>query len=316
MAIENKVILSGQISSLKSKTVEDLIQRKKFKSWRMRVRVYRKQLPDFDEEGKKLVRDNIAVYFRDAMMSWELETKNFKRHDMIEIYGMLTSTPGRWTCKCTQCGAVFKADRIITGVRPLFFRKMEPLSEYDMSDMTYDEEDEYEDMDFEEHSSEESKDEEEKAQKELDRKYFLAGKSLTEKRLELSNRIRIIGNLTANPNIFVSNKGISICTYQVAVSRSIYVPEDPEIIDTDFLWIRSIGNNADKDYEKLKKGSLVYVEGSLQSKFDYEQLITCPNCGNEYRQKNTTGTVEILAEKILRIRNLKEKEEILDGESS
>lgn len=316
MAIENKVILSGQISSLKCKVVEDLIQMKKFKSWRMRVRVYRRQLPDFDEEGTRLVRDNIAVYFRDAMMSWELETKNFKRHDMIEIYGMLTSTPGRWTCKCTQCGAVFKADRIITGVRPLFFRKMEPLSEYDIKDMAYDENDAYEDMDFEENGREDVEDEEVKKQKELDKKYFFAGKNLTEKRIELSNRIRVIGNLTADPNLFISNRGISICTYQIAVSRSIFVPEDPENIDTDFLWIRSIGENADKDYEMLRKGSLVYIEGSLQSKFDYEQLIKCPNCGNEYRQKNTTGTVEILAEKILRIRNLKEKEGIIDGEPS
>lgn len=78
------------------------------------------------------------------------------------------------------------------------------------------------------------------------------------------NRVYLIGNLTRDPELVVTNSGISVCRFSIAVSRR-YSNADGER-ETDFFNIvvwRAQGENCNK---YLKKGSKCAVVGSLQNR--------------------------------------------------
>lgn len=78
------------------------------------------------------------------------------------------------------------------------------------------------------------------------------------------NRVFLIGNLTRDPELAVTNSGVSVCRFSIAVSRRFSNAEGER--ETDFFNIvvwRAQGENCNK---YLKKGSKCAVVGSLQNR--------------------------------------------------
>lgn len=78
------------------------------------------------------------------------------------------------------------------------------------------------------------------------------------------NRVFLIGNLTRDPELAVTNSGVAVCRFSIAVSRRYSNAEGER--EADFFNIvvwRAQGENCHK---YLKKGSKCAVVGSLQNR--------------------------------------------------
>lgn len=103
------------------------------------------------------------------------------------------------------------------------------------------------------------------------------GYKLLQYRSEISNNVTLIGMLMGDPSFRETEKGVKIGKYQVAVMRRYRIKEDEPSRKADFIWIKSFGRIAEKDEKFLKKGTLMYIDGVLQTK-KYEKEINCASC--------------------------------------
>lgn len=90
------------------------------------------------------------------------------------------------------------------------------------------------------------------------------------------NRVILVGRLTKNPEIRKTLNGASICKFTLAVSRKVKAQGQP---DADFISCVAWNKTADLMYQYLKKGSLIGIDGRLQTgKFtnnNGETIYTC-----------------------------------------
>lgn len=90
------------------------------------------------------------------------------------------------------------------------------------------------------------------------------------------NRVILVGRLTKNPEIKKTPNGASICKFTLAVSRKVKAQGQP---DADFISCVAWNKTADLMYQYLKKGSLIGIDGRLQTgKFtnnNGETIYTC-----------------------------------------
>ncbi len=110
------------------------------------------------------------------------------------------------------------------------------------------------------------------------------------------NRVFIVGNLTCDPIQGVLDGGRKIYTrFQVAVNRK-YCPKGGSefYVRTDYPWVYSYGDKAIEDYQNLKKGALVYIDGALQSrKFKEQYVCQNPDCRETFDVPGST--LEVLS---------------------
>ena len=78
------------------------------------------------------------------------------------------------------------------------------------------------------------------------------------------NKITLIGNLTANPELRSTPSGVSVCTFTIAVNRR-FTNADGEK-QTDFFRINAWRGLADTCARYLEKGKKVAVIGELQAR--------------------------------------------------
>ena len=78
------------------------------------------------------------------------------------------------------------------------------------------------------------------------------------------NKIMLVGRLTRDPEVRSSNSGISIVNFTVAVSRNFKNKEGN--YDADFLPCVAYRAQADFVSKFFKKGSLIGVEGRVQTR--------------------------------------------------
>ena len=100
-------------------------------------------------------------------------------------------------------------------------------------------------------------------------------------RSEVSNVIMVIGTLCRDPEIYTNEKEHSSAQYQLAVNRRYRIKEDSPDVRTDYPWIKTQGAQSLKDAECLRTGSVVYINGSLQTR-DVVRTTICGKCGAEY----------------------------------
>ena len=90
------------------------------------------------------------------------------------------------------------------------------------------------------------------------------------------NRVILVGRLTKNPEIRKTPNGASICKFTLAVSRKVKAQGQP---NADFISCVAWNKTADLMYQYLKKGSLIGIDGRLQTgKFtnnNGETIYTC-----------------------------------------
>lgn len=189
--------------------------------------------------------DNISELKYDApiIMSFNPEiiaiAKDFKKGDMVEVKGTITTKEVNKSALCPHCGHKTIAQGTIVFINPIYISKREEGVSHD------------------------------------------EGLMLLKKRVEISNTIKVIGRLCRDPEHYVSKTGKHVTQYQLAVNRKFHIKEDSTEVRTDYPWVKSYGNVAVEDAKFLKTGSLVYIDGMLQSR-KVERTSTCESCGESF----------------------------------
>ena len=107
------------------------------------------------------------------------------------------------------------------------------------------------------------------------------GLELLKERCEVSNLMFVIGALCRDPVLYTSDQEKSYAQYQLAVNRKYRIKEDPPELKTDYPWVKTSGPQALKDAEYIQTGSVIFINGSLQTR-DVNRTTTCEKCGAEY----------------------------------
>ena len=80
------------------------------------------------------------------------------------------------------------------------------------------------------------------------------------------NKVILIGNLGQDPEVRFTNSGTAVCNFRIATNES-YKDASGQMVDkTEWHNIVTWARLAEICGEYLKKGSQVYIEGSLQTR--------------------------------------------------
>lgn len=104
---------------------------------------------------------------------------------------------------------------------------------------------------------------------------------------DISNEVSILGHVCSEVQHPVANRTM----YQLAVSRKQTIAEQPNV-EIDFPWVKSFGELADMDAQRLKKGSIIYLNGSIQTR-NIERNMNCTNekCDGVLVSKETVAEI-------------------------
>lgn len=104
---------------------------------------------------------------------------------------------------------------------------------------------------------------------------------------EVSNQAYILGSLANEPDFYSDEaEGTKITQYLLTVNRKFKIKEDEETKDQDFMWCKTYGSQAEQDFQSLHKGSLVLVNGAIQTR-QFTRKNQCEYCGEEYEWKES-----------------------------
>lgn len=78
------------------------------------------------------------------------------------------------------------------------------------------------------------------------------------------NKVILIGNLTADPEIKATQGGLSVCTFALAVNRKFKGDNGQQ--ECDFINVVAWRNNAEFVCKWFKKGNPILVCGQLQTR--------------------------------------------------
>jgi len=80
------------------------------------------------------------------------------------------------------------------------------------------------------------------------------------------NRVLMIGNLTRDPELRYIPSGAAVASFTIAMNRVYKLPSGEKKEEVSFVRVVAWGRQAETCGEYLKKGSLIFVEGRLQSR--------------------------------------------------
>ena len=83
------------------------------------------------------------------------------------------------------------------------------------------------------------------------------------------NKVILVGRLGKDPEVRYSNNGNAITTFNLATSRVYKNKQGEKVDETEWHRCVSFGRTAEVCGEYLHKGSLIYIEGRLQTR-DWE----------------------------------------------
>lgn len=102
---------------------------------------------------------------------------------------------------------------------------------------------------------------------------------------EISNQVFLFGTLVRDPKKITPKKGLFVTQYMIAMNRKYRIRTDDPDIKADYPWVKSYGENALEDHQRLHVGSEVYIDGCLQAR-GVQRHAVCENCGNKYDWKD------------------------------
>jgi len=76
------------------------------------------------------------------------------------------------------------------------------------------------------------------------------------------NKIILVGNLAADPEVRLTEKGTTVATFPVATSRDVTSNNEPKKV-TDFHRVVAWGKLGEVCGRYLEKGKAVYIEGMV-----------------------------------------------------
>lgn len=80
------------------------------------------------------------------------------------------------------------------------------------------------------------------------------------------NKVMILGNLGADPEMRFTPSGLPVVNFRVAVSRRFYDRDKRLIEETEWFSVVAWGKKAESCNQYLAKGRQVFVEGRLQTR--------------------------------------------------
>lgn len=80
------------------------------------------------------------------------------------------------------------------------------------------------------------------------------------------NKVIIAGRLTADPELKLTQSGLSVVSFSVAVNRPARVVNNQRVSESDFISCVAWRNAADFIAKYFKKGSAICLTGSLQTR--------------------------------------------------
>jgi single-strand DNA-binding protein len=80
------------------------------------------------------------------------------------------------------------------------------------------------------------------------------------------NKVMIIGHIGRSPEMRYTPNGVSVANFSVACDRTWKSADGQKHTETEWFTVVAWGNLAEIAKDHLAKGSLVYVEGHLQSR--------------------------------------------------
>ena len=98
---------------------------------------------------------------------------------------------------------------------------------------------------------------------------------------EISDQAVLIGTLCREPAKVKSKYAYPITQYQIAIMRKYHIREDPPEIRIDWPWVKSYGENAEKDAKRLTTGAEILIDGFLQTR--HVERRAC--CGQDLDEK-------------------------------
>lgn len=78
------------------------------------------------------------------------------------------------------------------------------------------------------------------------------------------NKVILMGNLTRDPELRVTNTGLSICKLSLAVNRTFTTKDGDSKDETTYVDIDAFGRQAETLSKYLQKGRPIMVEGRLK----------------------------------------------------
>lgn len=132
------------------------------------------------------------------------------------------------------------------------------------------------------------------------------GLELLKKRVEISNSATIIGTLCRDIETYTNEKGLTITQYQLAVNRKFRLRDDAAENRTDYPWVKSYGDIGEEDAKYLHQGSVVLIDGMLQTR-EVNRKTICSECGTEYPWKD--NALEIVPYSVEYLQNYYSQEE-------
>lgn len=97
----------------------------------------------------------------------------------------------------------------------------------------------------------------------------------------ISNVLSVYGMLTRDPKKISPKSGLTVTQYQMALNRSYVIRDDPPEVRADYPWVKSYGSAAEEDRYRLKKNSIVHLDGYLQTRLVKKYTI-CSHCNKRY----------------------------------
>ena len=98
------------------------------------------------------------------------------------------------------------------------------------------------------------------------------------------NKVILIGNMVADPELKTTPSGVNVCSFRIAVGRRFIKPNEPQ--QTDFIDIVAWRAQAEFVAKYFAKGKPILVCGSIQSR------------NWQDRDGNKRTTVEVIADEV------------------
>lgn len=124
--------------------------------------------------------------------------------------------------------------------------------------------------------------------------------------MEISNQILLIGNLCDDVRYYHEGK-IKTALYQLAVNRKYYLNDGYPNIRTDYPFVRCFGENASQARDAIYKGSVVLVDGRIQTR-EFSRESACEHCSETYDWND--NTIEVVPYSTEFLQNFHTQEEI------
>jgi single-strand DNA-binding protein len=105
---------------------------------------------------------------------------------------------------------------------------------------------------------------------------------------EFANNLHMIGAVCSEVQSRISQSGVSMTQYQVAVNRKYHVKEKED--KTDFPWVKTFGRQAEEDEKDLKVSSQIYINGAIQTR-EVSKTIVCDECESVIKYVENLGEI-------------------------